>query len=854
MGVSLGNSDFLLSGGCKAGEESPQTMSHLLHAPSGDHWILMLFWCLCSGECSPSDTVWVQEVAQWQGSLLTSSSAMAGRATSCLEMGHSEGNCGLDRLGWVASAPRREDGSLSYFQYSMLDVALPLFSWQCSFAHLFKKPLLGERRPPEEAEVGELLYQCSAGVQNCKPRDQVCQDGYALFPPATSNTLHRILLKIVEKHLPEEVAELADSSFTPSEELVFSSWKKRFRTWFADCQGFSLLHCVSCDCFPVDIWGGVRVVAPIPHCCSVTKAAKAAFQFSKGEKIYAFPCGTSSPHLLIHLVALGSLPSTQPQTHSLYMLSNLVETPKIVRKLSWVENLWPEESVFERPNVQKYCLMGVRDSYTDFHIDFGGTSVWYHVLRGEKIFYLVRPTAANLTLFETWSSSSNQNEMFFGDQVDRCYRCPVRQGQTLFIPTGWIHAVLTPVDCLAFGGNFLHSLNIEMQLKAYEIEKRLSTADLFKFPNFETICWYVGKHLLDIFRGLRENRRHPAAYLVHGAKALNTAFRSWTKKEALAEHEEEIPGAVRPAQLIKDLAKEIRLVEDIFQQNLGKTGSPFGLQRGTQPGAAARRSDQIPKELGRKGSRKDVAALKAVELELLHKYKKQALKGVESPVQEELELPSSSQEDTDGEPDLTEEELSLVVATNGRGPRKIKASEGIRSRKDAHARAPPSPSDTEALDVDSEEDLQIDETPRRERRSLVLRKRLSSMWLPPSLGLDAARQWLSPTGLGKGKGKGMPCHGSTLLSCVCSSFPLPLSLLLGLGMKRRGFNKSGPNIQISVHLELTPFQILSCKVFNPIIGGQSVEEQDNTRLHREHRNPIFGHCTSYPETPLTSEV
>ncbi|XP_053150131.1 histone lysine demethylase PHF8 isoform X2 [Hemicordylus capensis] len=402
-------------------------------------------------------------------------------------------------------------------------------------------------------------------------------------------------------------------------------------------------------------------------------------------------------------------------------LSNLVETPKIVRKLSWVENLWPGESVFERPNVQKYCLMGVRDSYTDFHIDFGGTSVWYHVLRGEKIFYLVRPTAANLTLFEAWSSSSNQNEMFFGDQVDRCYRCPVRQGQTLFIPTGWIHAVLTPVDCLAFGGNFLHSLNIEMQLKAYEIEKRLSTADLFKFPNFETICWYVGKHLLDIFRGLRENRRHPAAYLVHGAKALNTAFRSWTKKEALSEHEEEIPGTMRPAQLIKDLAKEIRLVE----QNIGKTGSPFGRQRGSQPGAAAaaKRGDQSPKELGRKGSRKDVASVKALELELLDKYKRQALKGMESPCLEEFDLPSSSLEDTDGEPDLTEEELSLVVA-NGRGTRKIKASDRARSRKGAQAHAPASPSDAEALDIDSEEDLQIDEMPRRERRNLVLCKRL----------------------------------------------------------------------------------------------------------------------------------
>uniref|UniRef100_A0A673IN45 Histone lysine demethylase PHF8 n=1 Tax=Sinocyclocheilus rhinocerous TaxID=307959 RepID=A0A673IN45_9TELE len=245
-------------------------------------------------------------------------------------------------------------------------------------------------------------------------------------------------------------------------------------------------------------------------------------------------------------------------------LSNLVETPKIVRKLSWVENLWPEESVFERPNVQKYCLMGVKDSYTDFHIDFGGTSVWYHVLRGEKIFYLIRPTAANLSLFERWSSSSNQNELFFGDQVDMCYKCSLKQGNTLFIPTGWIHAVLTPVDCLAFGGNFLHSLNIDMQLRAYEIEKRLSTAELFRFPNFETVCWYVGKHLLDTFRGLRENRRHPATYLVHGAKALNNAFRSWTRKESLAEHEHEIPETIKTQQLVKDLAKEIRLVEDGF--------------------------------------------------------------------------------------------------------------------------------------------------------------------------------------------------------------------------------------------------------------------------------------------------
>ena len=35
---------------------------------------------------------------------------------------------------------------------------------------------------------------------------------------------------------------------------------------------------------------------------------------------------------------------------------------------------------------------------------------------------------------------------------------------------GWIHAVKTPVDSLVFGGNFLHSYSIEMQLNCFNIE------------------------------------------------------------------------------------------------------------------------------------------------------------------------------------------------------------------------------------------------------------------------------------------------------------------------------------------------------------------------------------------------
>ncbi|CAH7470829.1 Kdm7a [Phodopus roborovskii] len=255
-------------------------------------------------------------------------------------------------------------------------------------------------------------------------------------------------------------------------------------------------------------------------------------------------------------------------------MSELVEVPDVARKLSWVENYWPDDSVFPKPFVQKYCLMGVQDSYTDFHIDFGGTSVWYHVLWGEKIFYLIKPTNENLALYESWSSSVTQSEVFFGDKVDKCYKCVVKQGHTLFVPTGWIHAVLTSQDCMAFGGNFLHNLNIGMQLRCYEMEKRLKTPDLFKFPFFEAICWFVAKSLLETLKELREDGLQPETYLVQGVKALHTALKAWAKKELVSEHAFEIPDNVRPGHLIKELSKVIRAIEEENGKPVKSQGIP----------------------------------------------------------------------------------------------------------------------------------------------------------------------------------------------------------------------------------------------------------------------------------------
>ena len=37
-----------------------------------------------------------------------------------------------------------------------------------------------------------------------------------------------------------------------------------------------------------------------------------------------------------------------------------------------------------------YALMSPQDAYTDFHVDFGGSSVWYHIISGRKVRFLKR--------------------------------------------------------------------------------------------------------------------------------------------------------------------------------------------------------------------------------------------------------------------------------------------------------------------------------------------------------------------------------------------------------------------------------------------------------------------------------
>lgn len=180
-------------------------------------------------------------------------------------------------------------------------------------------------------------------------------------------------------------------------------------------------------------------------------------------------------------------------------LSDMILPPRLVRELDWVENYWPSTRKGKGnayPKVQLYCLMGVANAWTDWHIDFAGSSVYYHIVYGSKVFYFIRPTPPNLAAYQRWSGTELQNHCWLGDMVDEVVKVELREGNTMIIPTGWIHAVYTPIDTIVFGGNFLHSYNVATQLKVRNIEIATQVPKKFRFPLFSKLCWYVGDKVL----------------------------------------------------------------------------------------------------------------------------------------------------------------------------------------------------------------------------------------------------------------------------------------------------------------------------------------------------------------------
>jgi len=285
-------------------------------------------------------------------------------------------------------------------------------------------------------------------------------------------------------------------------------------------------------------------------------------------------------------------------------LHAMVRSPTLVRDIDWIDHAWPAErkpkhssnseitsanqggtkgnssniklskdkrgshkgkNSTEYPVVQNYCLTSAAGSYTDFHTDFGGSSVWYHVVSGQKIFVISPPTRQNLQVYEEWLCRSDQAKVFLPDLMKEracpdihCYssgdhfsssssistastasttgtyassvalgdlademaffqnslknalstnnvlRFALNAGETLVLPAGWIHSVYTPIDSLVFGGNFMHGFDIQMQLMVNALEARSGVLDQYRFPHFGALQMYAGGMYLKRLKASRK--------------------------------------------------------------------------------------------------------------------------------------------------------------------------------------------------------------------------------------------------------------------------------------------------------------------------------------------------------------
>lgn len=181
-----------------------------------------------------------------------------------------------------------------------------------------------------------------------------------------------------------------------------------------------------------------------------------------------------------------------------------IERPTAVEENDLVNITWKSMgNGDDKPKVTRYVLMSAGNSYTDFHLDFAGTSVYYNLISGNKKFILFPPTQSNLKKYADWCCDVNQNSIFLGDLLSDGVAMELRAGDLFMIPSGFIHAVYTPIDSLIIGGNFLTVRDIETQLEVVQLEKMTKVPKRFTFPNFDLVMGKCCEWALSIFDPLQ---------------------------------------------------------------------------------------------------------------------------------------------------------------------------------------------------------------------------------------------------------------------------------------------------------------------------------------------------------------
>ena len=230
-------------------------------------------------------------------------------------------------------------------------------------------------------------------------------------------------------------------------------------------------------------------------------------------------------------------------------MNAVIRRPAIIDDVDWLSVLWrdrppPASSSAASlsfpsspPQVSLYCLMSTAGSWTDFHIDFCGSAVYYHVVTGAKTFFFLQTNRTTLRLFEEWTSLQLQLTTPLLEFVLRhpsaesltpplFQSLTLSEGQVLFLPSALLHAVYTPVDSLVIGGNYLSTAGAPGQVVIDDLERRSGVEEKYRMVGFRYISWMAGE------RELNRLRRDEAIDRgdLEGAAVLAGALGTWWRE------------------------------------------------------------------------------------------------------------------------------------------------------------------------------------------------------------------------------------------------------------------------------------------------------------------------------------
>eukprot|EP00039_Didymoeca_costata_P008181 m.108822 g.108822 ORF g.108822 m.108822 type:complete len:733 (+) comp13982_c0_seq2:225-2423(+) len=160
------------------------------------------------------------------------------------------------------------------------------------------------------------------------------------------------------------------------------------------------------------------------------------------------------------------------------LLDELMESPKVINEIDWSQH-YTDKVPHIDIGMNRYCSMLLSGAYCDFQFSPGGCSRWIHVHSGSLVMLVIKPTDDVLQTFELWKQAKqlNQPSVFFGDLVSECIKEELKEGDVMFLPSGYLFAILALDQTILFSGLYLNNECAPMQARILDLDQKLKSKE-----------------------------------------------------------------------------------------------------------------------------------------------------------------------------------------------------------------------------------------------------------------------------------------------------------------------------------------------------------------------------------------